>query len=163
MLRCGAYVRAEVSEELSASVIRVTRIGELVPTLAVTSNRAHFVFLRSVRRLLVRANVPRSPILVTLMMEALRSSETLVLTTATRRIVPEDASFHSSLCLYKRKISARSTPAFSELPIVGRHHLMVPGVIVILPKFEDAWRWRYLDVLNIFWVECKFESRSVAE
>jgi hypothetical protein len=29
MLRCVALVRTEVSEELSASIIRVTRIGEL--------------------------------------------------------------------------------------------------------------------------------------
>jgi hypothetical protein len=43
-----------------------------------------FVFLRSVRRLLVTANVvPSSPILLTLMMEALSSSETSVLTRAT--------------------------------------------------------------------------------
>jgi tRNA A37 threonylcarbamoyladenosine dehydratase len=38
MLRCVALVRTDVSEELSASVIRVTGIGEL-GTLAVTSNR----------------------------------------------------------------------------------------------------------------------------
>jgi hypothetical protein len=39
MLRCVALVRADVSEELRASFISVTRIGELGTTLAVTSNR----------------------------------------------------------------------------------------------------------------------------
>jgi hypothetical protein len=47
-LRCVALARTDVSEELSSD----------------------FVFLRSVRRLLVTANVPSPPILVTLMMEA---------------------------------------------------------------------------------------------
>jgi hypothetical protein len=39
MFRHVALVSTEVSEELSASFIRVTRIGELGTTLAVTSNR----------------------------------------------------------------------------------------------------------------------------
>jgi hypothetical protein len=39
MLHCVVLVRTDVSEELSASFIRVTRIGELGATLAVTSNR----------------------------------------------------------------------------------------------------------------------------
>jgi hypothetical protein len=38
MLRRVALVRTNVSEELSASFIGVTRIGELGTTLAVTSN-----------------------------------------------------------------------------------------------------------------------------
>jgi hypothetical protein len=39
MLHRVALVRTDVSEELSASFIRVTRNGELGTTLAVTSNR----------------------------------------------------------------------------------------------------------------------------
>jgi hypothetical protein len=50
-------------------------------------------FLRSVRRLLVTASVvSRSPILVTLMMEALSSSEMSVLTRATWHNIPGDES-----------------------------------------------------------------------
>jgi hypothetical protein len=39
MLRLVALIRIDVSEERFASIIRVTRIGELGTTLAVTSNR----------------------------------------------------------------------------------------------------------------------------
>jgi hypothetical protein len=39
MLRRVALVRTDVSEELSASFIRVTRVGELKTMLDVTSNR----------------------------------------------------------------------------------------------------------------------------
>jgi hypothetical protein len=51
----------------------------------------------SVLRLAVTANfVPSSPILVTVMMEAIRSSETSLLTRTTQRNIPEDGILHSN-------------------------------------------------------------------
>jgi hypothetical protein len=67
MLRRVALVRTDVSEELSASFIRMARIGELGTTLAVNSNR------RTLRR----------------------NTKTSVLTRTTRRSIREDAIRHS--------------------------------------------------------------------
>jgi hypothetical protein len=81
---CGAC-KNHVSEQRIDSSIRVTRIGEL-GTLAVTINRS------TLRR---NASVAGySPILI-MMMEAIRSSETSILTSSTRRYIPEDSILRS--------------------------------------------------------------------
>jgi hypothetical protein len=72
MFRRVALIGTDLSEELSVSFIRVTRIGELGTTLALTSNRRR---LRRIRG----AKLP----------------QTSVLTRATRRSIPEDAILHS--------------------------------------------------------------------
>jgi hypothetical protein len=59
-------------------------------------------FLRSILRLLVTANGPSSAILATLMMEAIRSSETPVVTKSTWRNILQNGILHSH-CLVKLK------------------------------------------------------------
>jgi hypothetical protein len=138
MLRPVTVVGTDFSEELSASIIRVTRIGELV-TASV---------------------VPSLPILVTLIMEALSSSETSVLTRATRLNIPDDAILRGCFCFVQlgsqvhviRATSARSdTPCGAcrraAMPVsCGREMDLINGKSRG-PEASAAWSlrlWHYL-------------------
>jgi hypothetical protein len=69
---------------------------DLVRTVVSEERSAYIAFHRSVRRLLVIANVvPSSPILVALMMEATRFFQTSVFIRSTRCNVPEDGILQS--------------------------------------------------------------------
>jgi hypothetical protein len=89
MLHHVALIRSDVSEVNIASIIRVTRIGELRTTLAITNNRK--VVLPGMLRLSITVNVvPSSPILVTLVMESIIYSKMSVLAIASRHNIPKD-------------------------------------------------------------------------
>jgi hypothetical protein len=94
-LRRVALVRTDVLEE------SITRISELITTLVVTNIRSMLrkkCYVRSVLRLLVTANIVTSlPILLTLMMEAIRTSETSFHTRVTWRNIPKDGILHGNL------------------------------------------------------------------
>jgi hypothetical protein len=105
MLRHVALVRTDVSEE------------------------------RTTLRLLVTANVPSSMIIFTPMMEATRCTETLVLSRATRRHVPEDGILQDHVMF--------SPYMATYILVFGRNTIFLPQqfsnfqIIILRPVFVN--------------------------
>jgi hypothetical protein len=157
-----ALVRTDVSEEPGASFIRVIKIGALGTTQAATSNRCtlrrntRYFFAAYIAVALVRNDVseeptlsikrvavPVSPILVTLMKEALGSSETSVLTRATWRNIPEDDILHSH-----RRENLKSYIALTVSPVKYELGFYIPEDAILhsdrhenLKSYTALTRW----------------------
>jgi hypothetical protein len=132
VLSLVTVVRTDISEERISSIVRVTSIGKLVTKLAVTINRwtlKHMsVFLRSLLRLIVTANVvPRSPTLVTSMMETIRSSDMSVLT-GTTGITSQKTALSKTGPVFRKKF--RSSPPFHGERRAQIFYMYMPLIIV---------------------------------
>jgi hypothetical protein len=111
MLRYVALVRTDFSEELSAFIIRVTRIGELETTLPITSNRCTLLY--------------SSPILDALIMEALSSTEMSNLQEP-RSVRSQKTPFLIQHTLHEHVASLRLRPSLTQL------HSIRSGQVCIL-------------------------------
>jgi hypothetical protein len=125
LLHRVALVRTDVSEEHGASFIRVTKIGELGTTQAATSNR----------RTLWRNTMKEAP----------GSSETSVLTRATRRNNPEDTILHSQRRENLKSYMYQNIPRQMHVSVISLDSLYVKicGTVSIYrgraPKRKTIW------------------------
>jgi hypothetical protein len=111
LLRPVALERTDVSEEPGASFIRVTKIGELGTTQAATSNRCK---LRNFAAYV-------------------GSSETSVLTRATRRNNPEDTILHSHR---RENLKSYSDTVVQFLYCSGSFHGRNKRIVILNPTLS---------------------------
>jgi hypothetical protein len=114
---------------------------------------SHLVFLRSVRWLLVTASaVPSSPILVTLMKEALSSSETSVLTRATWRNIPDDTILHSHCREILKSYIEFLCLKWKPYPRIIFHRSGLVWVLLCIWEFSCLWRvLTLIQAASTFW------------
>jgi hypothetical protein len=106
-------------------IIRLTRIGELGITLAV-------IFCDLLQLLVTANDVPSTLVLFTLMMEALHSSKTSVLTRVILRTIPEDGILQPTY--YCSRIMRLQPEGNTNIDNQYSHAARVSGLSHLSPK-----------------------------
>jgi hypothetical protein len=122
MWRRVSLVRTDVSEERTASIIRVTIIGKL--------------------RLLVTANVPSSPILFTLWWKRYMPPK--------RRFLQESQDVTSEKAAFSNRFLIRCPSETESLPVFKHHHMKTSGGVALGGGEWSTSRWTRFPQVNVY-------------